>query len=162
SAAMMTARDPWVNLLRTTLACFGAGIGGADAVTVTPFDAAPGRPDSFGRRVARNTQTLLLDEAHPRPAVDPARRSGYVETLTDDLARATWDWFQEIERAGGIGAALSGGLIQQRLARTWAARADNIAHRHDAIVGVSEFPNLTEVLPTREPLGPAPSGRGRP
>jgi methylmalonyl-CoA mutase len=162
SAAMMTARDPWVNMLRTTLACFGAGIGGADAVTVTPFDAALGRPDSFGRRIARNTQTLLLDEAHLGRVVDPAGGSGYVEALTDELARTAWDWFQEIERAGGIGAALGNGLVQQRLARTWTARADNIAHRRDAIVGVSEFPNLTEVLPTREPIGPATSAGGLP
>jgi methylmalonyl-CoA mutase len=162
SAAMMTARDPWVNMLRTTLACFGAGIGGADAVTVTPFDAVLGRPDSFGRRIARNTQSLLLDEAHLGRVADPAGGSGYVEALTDDLAQAAWDFFQEIERTGGIGAALSSGLVQQRLAQTWTTRADNIAHRRDAIVGVSEFPNLTEVLPSREPIRPVPSAGGLP
>src|SRR5262245_18497004 len=160
SPAMMTARDPWVNMLRTTLACFGAGIGGADAVTVTPFDAALGRPDSFGRRIARNTQSLLLDEAHLGRVVDPGAGSGYVEALTDDLARTAWDFFQEIERASGIGAALGSRLVQQRLAETWTARAGNIAHRRDAIVGVSEFPNLTEVLPTREPLRSAPAPAG--
>jgi methylmalonyl-CoA mutase len=105
---------------------------------------------------------LLLDEAHLGRVVDPAGGSGYVEALTDDLAHRAWDWFQEIERAGGIGAALGadgrsassragGGMVQQRLAQTWAARADNIAHRRDAIVGVSEFPNLTEILPERTP-----------
>jgi methylmalonyl-CoA mutase len=157
STAMMTARDPWVNMLRTTLACFGAGIGGADAVTVTPFDAMLGVPDSFGRRIARNTQSLLLEEAHLGRVVDPAGGSGYVEALTNELANTAWSWFQEIERAGGIGAALSGGLIAERLEATWAQRQHNIAHRRDAIIGVSEFPNLAEVLPKRQALPPVPT-----
>jgi methylmalonyl-CoA mutase len=161
SAAMMTARDPWVNMLRTTLACFGACIGGADAITVTPFDAPLGLPDSFGRRIARNTQSLLHDEAHLGRVDDPAGGSGYVEALTDDLARAAWEQFQEIERAGGIGTALSGGLIEARLAQTWTARQRNIAHRRDAIVGVSEFPNLAEKRPSRQPSR-APSAAGLP
>ena len=151
SAAMMAARDPWTNMLRTTLACFGAAIGGADAITVTPFDSPLGQPDSFGRRIARNTQTLLHDEAHLGRVADPASGSGYVEGLTESLSQSAWDWFQEIERAGGIGKALESGLIAQRLEQTWTARRANIAHRRDAIVGVSEFPNLPEVRPSRQP-----------
>ncbi|HZB47535.1 MAG TPA: methylmalonyl-CoA mutase subunit beta, partial [Mycobacteriales bacterium] len=128
SAAMMTARDPWVNLLRTTLSCFGAGVGGADAVTVQPFDAALGLPDSFSRRVARNTQNLLIEEGHLARVLDPAGGSWYVESRTADLATVAWAWFQEIERAGGLAAALAGGLVADRLAATWAERADNLAH----------------------------------
>jgi methylmalonyl-CoA mutase len=161
SAAMMTARDPWVNLLRTTVACFAAGVGGADAVTVLPFDHRLGRSDGFARRLARNAQTLLIEEANVARVIDPAGGSWYVERLTADLARAAWDWFTEIERAGGLGAALDSGLVADRLAATWDARADNLAHRRDPITGVSEFANLTEKVPTRPPA-PAPPGGGLP
>jgi methylmalonyl-CoA mutase len=151
SSAMMTRRDPWVNMLRTTLACFGAGVGGADAVTVQPFDAAIGLPDGFARRIARNTSSLLVMESHVARVVDPAGGSWYVERLTDDLAGSAWNWFTEIEQHGGIVAALETGLIGRRLADTWARRADNLAHRRDALTGVSEFPNLTEESVDRRP-----------
>lgn len=150
SSAMMTARDPWVNMLRTTLACFGAGVGGADAVTVQPFDAVLGLPDAFARRIARNTQSLLLEEAGVARVLDPAGGSWYVERLTADLAEHAWAWFQEIERAGGMAVALER-LVPERLAATRAARADGVAHRRDPITGVSEFPHLSEKLPEREP-----------
>ncbi len=151
SSAMMTRRDPWVNLLRTTLACFGAGVGGAQAVTVQPFDTALGRPDGFSRRLARNTSSLLVMESHLARVIDPAAGSWYVEQLTDDLATAAWDWFTEIEAAGGMVAALGSGLVARRLEATWGRRAQNLAHRRDPLTGVSEFPNLTEPPVQREP-----------
>ena len=151
SSAMMSRRDPWVNLLRTTLACFGAGAGGAGAITVQPFDAALGLPDGFARRIARNTSSLLVMESHVARVIDPAGGSWYVERLTDDLAAGAWAWFTEIEKAGGIVAALESGLIESRLAATWQRRADNLAHRRDALTGVSEFPNLTETPVVRPP-----------
>jgi methylmalonyl-CoA mutase len=153
SSVMTTKRDPWVNLLRTTVACFAAGVGGADVVTVQPFDAALGLPDSFSRRIARNTQSLLVEEGHLGRVLDPAGGSWYVESLTDQLARAAWDWFTEIERAGGLVAALESGLVRNRLAAAWDARARRIATRRDPITGVSEFPNLAEKLPDRQPAG---------
>jgi methylmalonyl-CoA mutase len=153
SSVMTTKRDPWVNLLRTTVACFAAGVGGADVVTVQPFDAALGLPDSFSRRIARNTQSLLVEEGHLGRVLDPAGGSWYVESLTDQLARAAWDWFTEIERAGGLVAALESGLVRDRLAAAWGARARRIATRRDPITGVSEFPNLAEKLPDRQPAG---------
>jgi methylmalonyl-CoA mutase len=161
SAAMMTARDPWVNLLRTTIAAFAAGVGGADAVTVLPYDHRLGRPDAAARRLARNTQLLLIEEAHVARVLDPAGGSWYVERYTEELAQAGWAWFTEIERAGGLAAALGNGLVAERLARTWARRAANIAHRRDPITGVSEFPNLAETLPQRRPAV-APAGGGLP
>lgn len=148
---MMTRRDPWVNMLRTTVACFAAGVGGADAVTVAPFDCALGMPDAFARRIARNTQTVLMEEGHLARVLDPAGGSWYVESLTEQLATAAWNWFTEIERAGGLPAAMSSGLIAERIASVWAARRHLLAHRTDAIIGVSEFPNPTETLPVREP-----------
>ncbi|MEN3538950.1 methylmalonyl-CoA mutase subunit beta [Microbispora sp. ZYX-F-249] len=163
SSAMMTVRDPWVNMLRTTLACFAAGVGGADAVTVQPFDACLGLPDAFARRIARNTQSLLVEEANVARVADPAGGSWYVERLTDDLAARAWEWFQEIERAGGMAAALER-LVPERLAATRAGRADNLAHRRDPVTGVSEFPDLNERPVSRRP-GPglaATSGGGLP
>ncbi|WP_103935953.1 methylmalonyl-CoA mutase subunit beta [Thermomonospora echinospora] len=158
SSAMMTRRDPWVNMLRTTVACFAAGVGGADAVTVQPFDARIGLPDAFSRRIARNTQTLLLEESSLARVVDPAGGSWYVERLTDDLAQAAWAWFTEIERAGGMAEALASGLVADRIAATWERRRKDIARRKAPLTGVSEFPALEERLPERAPAPQSPGG----
>jgi methylmalonyl-CoA mutase len=159
SSVMTTRRDPWVNMLRTTVACFAAGVGGADVVTVQPFDAALGLPDAFSRRVARNTQNLLVEEGSLARVLDPAGGSWYVESLTEELAQAAWAWFTEIERAGGLAAALDSGLVGERIATAWEARSRRLATRADAITGVSEFPNLGEVLPERAPAAdPRPTG----
>ncbi|XVV08067.1 methylmalonyl-CoA mutase family protein [Actinosynnema sp. CA-248983] len=156
SPAMMTRRDPWVNMLRTTVAAFGAGVGGADSVTVLPFDHAIGLPDDFARRIARNTQSLLLEESRVAGVIDPAGGSWYVEKLTDDLAHAAWAWFRVIEAAGGLPKAFP--LVEGKIAETWAARSENLADRTDAITGVSEFPNLTEQPVKREKAPEEPSG----
>ncbi|WUI03567.1 methylmalonyl-CoA mutase subunit beta [Spirillospora sp. NBC_00431] len=158
SAAMMTRRDPWVNMLRTTVAAFAAGVGGADAVTVRPFDSRLGLPDDFARRIARNTQTLLLEESSLARVVDPAGGSWYAESLTEGLARAAWAWFTEIEKAGGLAAALESGLVADRIAATWARRREDIARRRTPLTGVSEYPNLAETLPERAPAPQIPGG----
>ncbi len=161
SAVMMTERDPWVNMLRTTVACLAASVGGADAITVLPFDSALGLPDNFARRIARNTQAILHDESSLARVIDPAGGSWYAERLTDQLARGAWDWFQEIERAGGQHAALGSGLVAGRIARNWAKRTANLARRREPVTGVSEFPNLAEKPVVREPA-PARAGGGLP
>ncbi|MFI5939604.1 methylmalonyl-CoA mutase small subunit [Streptomyces uncialis] len=161
SSVMMTRRDPYVNMLRTTLATLGAGVGGADAVTVLPFDDAIGLPDAFARRIARNTSAVLVEESHLARVVDPAGGSWYVERLTDELAHAGWEFFREVERAGGAAAALRSGFTGERLAATWAARGKRLATRREPITGVSEFPNLGERPVEREPA-PAPVSGGLP
>ncbi|CAM3151206.1 methylmalonyl-CoA mutase family protein [Saccharomonospora xinjiangensis] len=158
SPAMLTRRDPAVNLLRTTVACFAAGIGGADAVTVLPFDHAIGRPDRFSRRLARNTQAILLEESKLAAVIDPAGGSWYVENHTGALARAAWDAFTAIEKAGGIEADLASGALADRIASTWQARSRRIATRRDPITGVSEFPLLDEKQFDREPRPSVPRG----
>jgi methylmalonyl-CoA mutase len=158
SPVMMTRRDPWVNMLRTTLACFGAGVGGADSVTVLPFDHAIGLPDDFARRIARNTHAVLLEESKVAGVVDPAGGSYYVERLSDDLARAGWAVFQRIEAAGGLVAALGNGSVEAELAETWQRRSKNLARRKDPLTGVSEFPNVTEKPVVRQPAPAGPSG----
>jgi methylmalonyl-CoA mutase len=140
------------------VACFAAGAGGADAVTVQPFDACLGLPDPFARRIARNTQSVLLEEAHVGRVLDPAGGSGYVRARTEQLAQAAWELFTEMERAGGMAAALASGMVAQRLAQTWERRAANLAHRVDPVTGVSAYPNLAETLPRRAPAPAQPSG----
>ncbi|TAI63553.1 methylmalonyl-CoA mutase subunit beta [Bradyrhizobium sp. Leo170] len=141
---MLTERDAYVNMLRATMAAFSAGLGGADAVTVLPHTLALGLPDDFARRVARNTQLILLEESNLAKVSDPAAGSGGIEALTKELCEAAWLAFQEIERAGGIFAALQQNLIQRKVAATRAAREANIAKRRDVLTGASEFPNLHE------------------
>jgi methylmalonyl-CoA mutase len=141
---MMTRRDPWVNLLRTTMAAFAAGLGGANAVTVLPYTAALGLPDRFARRIARNTQLILIEESNLARVVDPAAGSGAVEALTTDLSVAAWAQFQEIEAAGGLAAALEAGLIQTQVAKVRAERERAIATRRDPLTGTSEFPDIAE------------------
>lgn len=147
SLPMMTQRDPWVNMLRTTLAAFSAGVGGADTVQVHPFDAAipdglDGTSTSFARRIARNTQLLLLEESHIGQVLDPAGGSWFVEDLTAQLAEQAWAHFQDIETRGGFVAARD--YIAAQIAEVAARRSADIAHRRTAITGVNEFPNLDE------------------
>jgi len=141
---MMTRRDPYVNMLRATVAVFAAGVGGANAIAVLPFTAAIGLPDSFARRVARNTQLVLLEESNLAKVSDPTAGSGAIEDLTQQLCAAAWQLFQEIEKAGGVPAALQQGLIQEKVAATRAEREKNVARRKDALTGTSEFPDIHE------------------
>jgi len=157
SLPMMTQRDPWVNMLRCTLAAFGAGVGGADTVLVFPFDVAipggfPGTATSFARRIARNTQLLLLEESHVGRVLDPAGGSWFVEELTEQLAQQAWEHFQAIEGRGGFVAARD--YVAGQIADVAAKRADDIAHRRTVITGVNEFPNLAEpALPQGDSQG---------
>jgi methylmalonyl-CoA mutase len=161
SPTMLTRRDPYVNLLRGTVAGFAAGVGGADAVTVPPFDAAIGASEPFSRRIARNTQALLVDEAHLARVIDPAGGSWYVEAHTAALARAAWAFFQELEAAGGAVAALDSGLLDERIGPVRTRRERDVATRRTVVTGVNEYPELDERPVTRTPL-PAPAGGGLP
>jgi methylmalonyl-CoA mutase len=159
---MMTQRDPYVNMLRETIATVAAGLGGADAVTVLPFTQAIGLPNGFARRVARNTQLLLIEESNLARVADPAAGSGAIEALTSDLCHKAWSLFQEIEQAGGVWAALESGLIQRLVAATRSEREAAVARRKDALTGTSDFPDLAEasvavldVSPVSTPAYPA-------
>ena len=143
---MMTQRDPYVNMLRATIAVFAAGLGGADAITVLPFTQALGLPDRFARRLARNTQLLLLEESNLAKVADPAAGSGGIEDLTAQLCRAAWALFQEIEQAGGAWAALEAGPDPEqgrgraRRARSGGRAAQGCAHRHQRLPDLAEAP----------------------
>ncbi|WP_420332799.1 methylmalonyl-CoA mutase family protein [Roseibium sp.] len=144
SYRMLTRNDPWVNLLRNTVAAFAAGIGGADSVCVLPHTQAVGLPDAAARRLARNTQAILLEESSLAKVLDPAAGAGAIEDRTERLCEAAWGFFQEIEATGGLAEALDRGLVQTRIAKASAERSKEVARRKRPVTGVSEFPNLAE------------------
>ncbi len=142
---MMTRRDPHVNIVRAAIAVLSAGLGGADSISVLPFTQALGLPDGFARRIARNTQLILLEESHLAKAADPAAGAGGIEDLTDKLCRSAWVLFQEIEAAGGAEAALEQDLIQNKVAATRAEREALVASGSDVLIGATVFQNPDEV-----------------
>lgn len=144
STRMMTRYDPWVNMLRGTVACFAAAVGGADSITVQPFNALIGLPDELGRRIARNTHIVLSEESNLPRVVDAGGGSWYIESRTDELARAAWAEFQEIEKQGGIVSAVTSGALAEKIAAAYATREKNIGKRKDPLTGISEFPNIDE------------------
>jgi methylmalonyl-CoA mutase len=161
---MLTRRDPYVNMLRATIATFSAGLGGADSITVLPHTLALGLPDPFARRAARNTQLVLLEESNLAKVGDPAAGSGGIETLTQELCKATWPLFQEIEKAGGAFAALEQNLIQRKVAATRSVREAALARRKEVLTGASEFPNLHETAVAvldAKPVALAPDGNAK-
>jgi len=142
---MMTRRDAHVNLLRSTAATFAAGIAGADSLTILPFTTALGLPDGFARRMARNTQSILIEESHLAHVQDPGAGSGFIDQSTLDLAALAWQLFQSIEVEGGILKALTSGSAAGMVAEARGEQERNIATRREPITGVSEFPNLAEL-----------------
>jgi methylmalonyl-CoA mutase len=162
----LSARDPYVNVMRGATAAFSAGLGGADSVSVLPFTQAIGLPDSLARRLARNTQLILLQESHLGFVADPAAGAGVFEALTQALCEKAWTLFQGLEGAGGLPRALLSGGFQRAVAEAAASLARDAASLKAPMTGVSAHPDLNEaraeVLPATaaafaypgEPLAP--------
>ncbi len=144
---MMTRRDPYVNILRASVATFAAAVGGADSITVLPFTQSLGLPDDGARRLARNTSLVMMEESNLWRVVDPAAGAGGYEALTQALCEKSWALFKEIEAEGGIVASLLAGKLQARIAKTRSARMRAAASRKQPLTGTSEFANLSEVAP---------------
>lgn len=144
SHRMLTKADAWTNLLRLTSAGFAGAVGGADAVVLGAFTDALGLPTAFARRQARNTQLVLMEEAHLGRVADPAGGAWYLDSLTDQLARAAWGGFQAIEAAGGIVAALESGLVTDIVGTTRATQEADFADKRRKILGVTAFPNADD------------------
>ena len=161
SRRMMTRYDAWTNILRVTTAAFAAAIGGADDITTYPFTDALGLPTPFARRVARNTQHVLLEECRLGHVADPAGGAWFVEKLTRDLAAKAWEIMQSIEARGGILRAFQSGYLQSMIAEARARRQQAIATRRETITGVTDFPLLGVAMPEFEPHHPAPAERRR-
>jgi methylmalonyl-CoA mutase len=149
SKRVLTLRDPYVNLLRNTVACYAAGLGGAEAITSVPFDTVAGLPDALGRRIARNTVLILQEEAHLHRVIDPPGGSWYLDWLTDQVADKAWAIFQEVERQGGMLQAIRGGWVARQIDSAFVPRAKNLARRKEGITGVSEFPDVGEAVVVR-------------
>ncbi len=145
SAWNQTVYDPYVNMLRDTTEAMSGAIGGVDSMEVLPFDHAYKKPGEFSNRIARNVQSLLLDESHFNKVVDPAAGSYYIEELTDAVAKTSWDLFKSIEKAGGYVEAFKAEKIQDSIKETSLKRDSNIATRKDTLLGTNQFPNFTEV-----------------
>jgi methylmalonyl-CoA mutase len=139
---MMTKKDVWTNMLRVTAAGFAAGLGGADSVTTLALSEALGQPTPFTRRIARNTQLLLQEEAHAGKVTDPGAGSFAIETLTNDFARAAWALFQEIEKRGGLASAMD--WFAGEVAGAAAARLAAARDKKAPIIGVSVYPPTDE------------------
>lgn len=138
----LSARDPWVNMLRATTQVFAAMLGGADLVTPTSFDEAIGAATELGRRVARNTGLVLREESQLGRVLDPAAGSYYLERRTESLARLAWERFAALEREGGVGPP-----FLARVEASWRRREQALARRKEPVLGVSDFANLDEQRP---------------
>jgi len=157
SARMLTRYDAWVNMLRGTAACFAAATGGADIITVRAFNESFGVPEELGRRIARNTQIMAMEESGLGRVADPSGGAWFTETLAEDLAEAAWAEFQQIEREGGMVASLVDGHLQDRVAEKRAALIKDVARRKIPVTGVSEFPLLEEIeAPVANVVAPPP------
>jgi methylmalonyl-CoA mutase len=159
---MMTARDPYLNVMRGAAATFSAGLGGADSVSVLPHTLAAGLPDGLARRLARNAQLILLRESNLGFVADPAAGAGAFEAMTLALCETAWRQFQEIEGQGGLPPALASGAFQRKVAASAAALAQNVARLKAPITGVSVHADLAEPpvevavgAPEREMFAPA-------
>ncbi len=145
-----TAVDAHTNMLRVTTEALAAAVGGVESLHVTPYDEPTRPPDEFSRRIARNVQVILREEAHLAQVIDPAGGSWAVETLTDQLAREAWALFQAIEHRGGMAEALKDGYANNEVERVAKDRASRLATRRDVLVGVNQFANPTEAPPAAD------------
>lgn len=160
SRRMMARSDAWTNILRVTAATFAAATGGADVITALPLTAALGQASDQARRIARNTQIILMEESHLGKVVDPGAGAFAIEAITQDLAAAAWTRFQQIEAAGGIIAAVRSGVVQQMVGAARAALEADVARRKLPLTGVSNQPLPGEIPPAFEPEAPPETGDG--
>jgi len=139
-----TLYDAYVNMLRTQTEAMSAVLGGADTITVEPFDTVFRTAGEFSERIARNQQLLLMEESHLDKVADPGAGSYYLEELTSAIAHEAWRLFLEIENEGGFLAAARKGLIQEKIQTTSASREGDVARRRAILLGTNQYPNFTE------------------
>lgn len=149
-----TVLDAHNNLLRATTEAFAGVVGGCQSLEIAPFDALRGETTELSRRLARNLHVILAEECQLGRVVDPAGGSYYVETVTRQLAEKAWALFQEIEKRGGMAAAIAAGYPQELVAKTAADRIAAVEGRRDGVIGTNLHPNLKEKLPEIAPAKP--------
>ena len=151
SRRTLTRHDSWNNALRATTQTLAGVLGGADAITTFSYDEAFGKPSEQGRRLARNTQTILAQESRLDQVLDPAGGSYAVEALTDSLCEEAWTIFQAIQQYGGMPAALTEGWLHGQLAKERQRTLVALATRQQSMTGLSSFPAADTQDLEREP-----------
>lgn len=139
-----TVYDAYVNMLRGTTEAMSAALAGVDSIVVLPFDHAFRAPNEFSNRIARNTQSILKEEAHFDKVQDPGAGSYYIETLTSSIAKAAWDIFKSVDEKGGYVEAFKAGDVQAAVKAVSDKRDQAIAKRRDTILGTNQYPNFLE------------------
>ncbi len=142
----LSVYDPYVNMLRTTTSSMSAILGGADSLTVLPFDVPYETPTAFAERIARNQQLVIKEESYFDKVGDPAAGSYYIESLTDSLIKAAWELFLEIQEKGGYLEAVKQGFIQEQIKESAQKRDMQIANRREIILGTNQYPNAGEQI----------------
>ena len=141
-----TLYDPYVNMLRSTTEGMSAAIGGSDSISLQPFDVAYKESDEFSRRISRNVQVILKEEAFMDRVVDPAAGSYYVENLTNSIAENAWKLFQSVEQQGGALKAIEDGSMRTAIEESCQKRDMNIATRRYILLGTNQYPNINETM----------------
>jgi methylmalonyl-CoA mutase len=135
----LTAQDPYNNVIRTTLECMSAVLGGTQSLHTNSFDEAIGLPTDFSARIARNTQLIVQEESQVCHVVDPLAGSYYVEALTDGIVREAERVIHEVEELGGMAKAIEAGMPKLRIEEAAARRQARIDKGEDVIVGVNKY-----------------------
>ncbi len=148
-----TLYDPFVNMLRTQTEAMAAVTGGADTITVEPFDVIFREPDNFSERIARNQQLLLMEESHLDKVADPGAGSYYIEELTSLIAGEAWKIFRETENEGGFLAAMQKGVIQNKINTISASRRSDVGKRREILLGTNQYPDFREQNAPRADAG---------
>lgn len=147
------AKDSYTNLLRATTSAMSAVIGGCDRLVILPHDVVFTNQTQFGERVARNIQIVLQEEAHLSKVKDAAAGAYYIEQLSDDLAKKSWELFQEIEAIGGFTLALSQNKFQELVALNAAQVLSLLKDKKRILVGVNKYePAKSEGKQIKEPI----------
>ncbi|MBM7660920.1 methylmalonyl-CoA mutase [Bacillus mesophilus] len=144
SITTKTTHDPYVNMLRSTVESFAAVVGGANSIQTSPFDEAFQKPTAFSDRIARNVQSILLEEASLGRVVDPSKGSWYVEGLTKEFSEKTWEIIQQLDLAGGVVNSLRTGDIQSEIEKVREEHFKKVDNRREKIVGVNMYANVLE------------------
>jgi len=135
----LTAQDPYNNIIRTTLECLSAALGGTQSLHTNSFDEAVGLPTDFSARIARNTQLIVQEESQICHVVDPLAGAYYVESLTDGIIREAGKIIDEVEEMGGMAKAIETGMPKMRIEEAAARRQARIDQSKDVIVGVNKY-----------------------
>ncbi|MDP7093008.1 MAG: methylmalonyl-CoA mutase, partial [Gammaproteobacteria bacterium] len=139
SGVSLTSRDPYNNIIRTTVEAMAAALGGTQSLHTNSFDEALALPSEFSAHVARNTQLVLREETGITKVVDPLAGSYYVESLTAELVKEARKLIDEVEAMGGMTKAVETGMPKMRIEQSAALRQANIDRGNEVIVGVNRY-----------------------